>query len=231
MSKIFLGDCLESMKSMPDCSVDSIVTDPPYGMDFQSCWTEKNRRKPKIPNDKKPFIWWLHEAYRVMKTDSALICFTDWKNQEVWRTAIDAAHFQIRSHVIWDRCSHGMGDLKSSFGPQHDVIWFATKGKFKFPNIRPKSVIRSMRVSGDALMHPNEKPVDLMEQLVSAVTPTNGTVLDPFMGSGTTGVACKNLGFDFVGCEMNPEYAAIAEKRISANQVALKQRTSDGPRA
>lgn len=109
-----------------------------------------------------------------------------------------------------------MGDLKSSFAPMHDTIWFATKGKFQFPGKRPKSVIRSQRVAGDKLTHPNEKPVDLMEQLISAITSPGGIVLDPFAGSGTALVAAKKLGFQYVGIEREKEYCEIAEKRLEA---------------
>ena len=63
--------------------------------------------------------------------------------------------------------------------------------------------------------HPTIKPIKLMEYLIKLVTPPNGTVLDPFMGSGSTGVACKNLGFDFIGIELNEEYLEIAKKRIN----------------
>lgn len=73
----------------------------------------------------------------------------------------------------------------------------------------------SKRERGEGNVHPTVKPVKLMEYLIKLVTPPGGTVLDPFMGSGTTGVAAKQLGFSFVGCEMNPEYLAIAEKRIA----------------
>lgn len=203
------------MKTLADNSVDAIVTDPPYGMDFQSAWrSDKTKRFSKISNDKKPFIWFLPQAFRVLKSGGAMLCFSDWKNQNTWKEAIETAGFDVKSQVIWDREIHGMGDLYGAFGPQHDVIWFATKGKFKFPNKRPKSVIRSQRITAEKLVHPNEKPIDLMQNLITSITPPNGTVLDPFMGSGSTGVACKNLGFDFIGCEMNDEYIEIAKRRI-----------------
>ncbi len=69
-------------------------------------------------------------------------------------------------------------------------------------------------VSPQANFHPTVKPIKLMEYLIKLVTPPNGTVLDPFMGSGSTGVAAKQLGFKFIGCEMSEEYMQIAEKRI-----------------
>lgn len=206
------GDCLELMKTLPDGSVDSIITDPPYGMDYQSNMTDKKR--PKIANDKRPFIWFLQDAFRILKDGGGMLSFTDWKNQETWRQAIELAGFKVRSQVIWNREAHGMGDLSAAFGPQHDVIWFATKGSFKFHRKRPKSVVSSLRIQGAALTHPNEKPVNLMEQLIEAVTPPNGIVLDPFMGSGSTGVAARNLNREFIGIELDESYFEIATKRI-----------------
>lgn len=215
-SDLHLGDCLEILKQIPDQSVDLVLTDPPYGMDFQSDWKkDKSKRFPKIINDKKPFIWFLNDAFRVTKNGGAIACFTDWKNQETWRMAIEIAGFQIKSHVIWDRDVHGMGDLKSSFGPRHDVVWFATKGKFSFKNKRPASVIRSRRPIGDSIIHPNEKPIELMESLIHSLSTQHDIVLDPFMGSGSTGVATKNLNRHFIGIEKDENYFEIARKRIN----------------
>lgn len=211
------GDCLELMKTIPDKSVDSIITDPPYGMDYQSAWRSKGERFKKILNDKNPFIWFLYDAYRVLKDGGAIACFSDWKNAETWRQAIEWAGFSIKSQVVWNREVHGMGDLKSSFGPQHDIVWFAVKGTFTFHDKRPKSVINSKRISGEKLLHPNEKPISLMEDLIRAITPINGSVFDPFMGSGSTGVACKNLKRNFIGIEKDETYFKIAEKRINGN--------------
>lgn len=227
---ILQGDCLEKLKTLEPNSVDALVTDPPYGIDYQSAWrTDKNKRLKKISNDKQPFIWWLHDAFKVVKDGGALVCFCRWDVQEAFRLAIEWAGFDVKSQVIWDREHHGMGDLASAFGPQHDVIWFATKGKFKFPSKRPKSIVRSQRISGDKLVHPNEKPVDLMAQLIRAVTPPGGTVLDPFAGSGATGVAAVSEGFKFIGIEQNPEYTQIAEKRIyHAIPKATKQYAMEG---
>lgn len=205
------GDSLEVLKGFPDNYFDAFITDPPYGMDYQSNRSEK--KKAKIANDRKPFIWFLYDAYRTCKNGGSILSFTDWKNQEAWRFAIELAGFTVRSQVIWNRIGHGMGDLKSSFGPQHDVIWFATKGKFTFPGKRPKSVLSAMRINGTTLIHPNEKPVKLMEELIEAVTPENGLVCDPFVGSGATAAAALNTGRRFVGIELSKEYVEIARRR------------------
>lgn len=222
---LYLGDCLEVMKQLPDGSVDAVITDPPYGVDYQSAWrSDKAQWKPKIANDTKPFIWWLHDAYKMTVMGGALLSFCRWDVQEAFKQAIGWAGFTIKSQIIWDREVHGMGDLKGQFAPQHDVVWFASKGRCELRGTRPKSVIRSKRISAEVLTHPNEKPVDLMGDLIVKVTDTGRTVLDPMMGSGTTGVACANLGRKFIGIEIEPKYFDIACKRIE--QAQMQERLS-----
>lgn len=217
MISLHHGDCLELMKQIPDASIDLVLTDPPYGMDYQSARrTDKSKRFNKIANDKKPFIWFLYDAFRVLKDGGSIACFSDWKNQEHWKQAILIAHFDIKSQVIWDRRVHGMGDLKKSFGPQHDVIWFATKGAFEFAGKRPKSVMSHQRISGDKLVHPNEKPIQLNQGLIESLSREGDTILDPFMGSGSTGVAARNLNRKFIGIEKDEAYFKIAKKRIES---------------
>jgi len=208
------GDCLRLMLDLEPGSVDACITDPPYGIDYQSSRTTDKRAK--IANDTKPYIWWLPHAYRAMKADSCLVCFTRWDVQEIFRAAIECAGFTVKSQVIWDRCIHGMGDLKGSFAPQHDVVWFATKGNFKLPGKRPKSVLRCQRLQGEELTHPNEKPIGIMGELILATTKTGGVVLDPFMGSGVSGAACAKLGREYIGVELDDVHFDTARRRILA---------------
>jgi len=211
---LYHGDCLEVMRSIPEKSIDAVITDPPYGIDYQSVWRIGSERKPKIENDKRPFIWWLNEAFRVTNDKGVLLTFCDWRYQDLWKSVIEVAGYSIKSHVIWDRDWHGLGDLNGQFAPQHDIIWFATKGDFSFQNGRPKDVIRSRRLPAEDLVHPNEKPSSLMQILANSVTGAFSTILDPFMGSGTTGVACVQTGRNFIGIEIDEGYFKIAEKRI-----------------
>ena len=224
---IIQGDCLIEMKKLEALSFDGIVTDPPYGIDFQSAWRiDKEQHKPKIANDTRPFIWWLYDAYRLIKSPGVLICFCRWDVQDTFKMAIEVAGFDIKSQVIWDRQSHGMGDLEGSFAPQHDVIWFATKGNFKFAGERPKSIIHSMRLSGADLSHPNEKPIDLMRKLIKPLF-TKAHILDPFCGSGSTGVACRDLGLEFTGIEIDPIYVELANLKITGIDPHSEQATFD----
>ena len=208
-------NCLDGMKQIKDNSVDLILTDPPYGIDYQSSWkTDKTKRHKKIKNDKQPYIWWLLEANRILKDDGSLLCFCRWDTAESFKLAIEWAGFIIKSQVIWGREHHGMGDLKSSFAPQHDTIWFTTKGEFIFPNKRPKSIIRSKRLGGEQLTHPNEKPVDLIEQLILSTSEENDLIADFFGGSGSTYEACIKLKRNYIGFELDEKYFEIINNRI-----------------
>ena len=208
MRTLIQGDCLQEMKRLKTESVDAVITDPPYGIAYA------NQAGKRVLNDERPFIWWLYDAYRIAATGGALVCFCRWDVQEAFRWAIEIAGFKVKSQVIWDRGVHGMGDTKSAFGPRHDVIWFATKGKFEFPGRRPQSVLGFRRLL-NGLIHPTQKPVELMEYLVRAVCPDEGLVLDPFMGSGSTGVACIRSGRRFIGIEQDEEHYKNANKRMS----------------
>jgi len=211
---IINGDCLHVMRDLPDKCVDAVITDPPYGIDFQSRRTNKEKRHKKIANDKRPFIWWLYDAYRVTKDGGALLCFCRWDVQEVFRQAIEWAGFKIKSHVIWDRGTHGMGDLKASYAPQHDIIWFAIKNGFSFGGNRPHSVLRCQRLPAKKLNHPNEKPIELMVQLIMHVTKEGSLVLDPFLGSGTTAIAALNMGRRIIGIELDRQHYRICLDRV-----------------
>lgn len=213
--KLMHGDCLELLPTLPDGSVDAVVTDPPYGMAFQSNRPKASAKKAAIAGDERPFIWFLPQAFRVLKAGGAIVCFTDWKNQEIWRVALECAGFTVRSHCVWDRGVHGMGDLKASFAPQHDVFWFATKGAFAFTRGRPKSVMRHLRPSREATPHPTAKPDELMTNLCRSVCPEGGVVLDPFMGSGATGAGAAAAGCGFIGMELDRGYFDFAVQKLA----------------
>jgi len=215
LNKVYQGDCLEVMKDIPDKSIDCVITDPPYGIDYQSARrTDKTKWKPKISNDKSPFTIWTDEAFRVMKDNTGILCFTRWDTEQEFRNALTKSGFICKQQIIWDKEVHGMGDLTGDFAPQHENIIFAHKGRFTFKGKRPKSIFRSQRVTPTELKHPNEKPIDLMEKLVSAITIENDIILDLFAGSGTTGVACQNLNRNFILIEKEPEYVEIIKQRL-----------------
>lgn len=211
------GDSLTVLRQMEPESVDAIITDPPYGIGYQS-GNRKIEVMGKIANDNAPFIWFLYDAFRVLKSGTsgqgALVCFTRWDVEQVFIDAIRLAGFNVKSEVIWNKVTHGMGDLKAQFAPMHENIVFAIKGKFTFPGHRPNDLVTHQKLNGPQMIHPTEKPVSLLADLITAVTKPGDLILDPFAGSGSTLVAAKKTGRRFIGIELDDEYFEKAQRRI-----------------
>ena len=203
------------IKNIPDNSVKLVLTDPPYGIDFQSNRIkDKEKRKKKILNDKIPFTGFIESLNRVLMPQSAVMIFTRWDVQQNFIDELNKNGFKVKNIIIWDKQIHGMGDLKRSYGNRYESILFCANNEFRFPQKRPQDIISVRRVLPTNLVHPNEKPVELLETLIRQTTNTNDIVLDCFAGSGSTGVACINTNRKFIGMELDQKYFDIASKRI-----------------
>ena len=193
-------------------SVDAIITDPPYGINYAS------QTGASIKNDKSPFIWFLYDAFRGLKSGTSgrgsLVCFTRWDVQQTFIGAMKLAGFNVRSEVIWNKVIGGQGDLKAQFSPSHENIIFAIKGKFSFPGHRPKDLITFQKLNSSQMVHPTEKPVGLLANLITSVTKPGDLIVDPFAGSGSTLVAAKKTGRRFIGIELDDEHFEKAQRRI-----------------
>lgn len=210
---IIHADSLTVLRQMETESVDAIVTDPPYGINYQS-GNRKVNPHGKIANDNAPFIWFLFDAFRVLKPGGSIICFTRWDVEQTFIDAMKLAGFTVKSEVIWDKVTRGMGDLKAQFAPSHENIVFAIKGKYSFPGQRPRDLVTFSKLNGSQMIHPTEKPVGLLTQLITAVTKPGDLILDPFAGSGSTCVAAKKTGRRFIGIEVADEHFEKASRRI-----------------
>lgn len=191
---LYLGDCLEILPTLG--KVDAVVTDPPYGMVFKS-----NRRTvahAAIANDGDTTL--LAMACEIPAAHSRYV-FCRWDNiRDVPKP---------RSFITWVKNSWSMGDLEHEHARQTEGALFYPGESHFFPRGRPADVVFAPRTGNEN--HPTEKPVALMQQVVEW---TSGLVLDPFMGSGTTGVACAKLGRRFIGIELEERYFSIACRRI-----------------
>ena len=198
-------------------AVDLVLTDPPYGIDFQSHMKkDKTKWMPKIKNDKEPFTGFISEMRRIVKPTGAVMVFTRWDVQQKFIDAMTINGMRPKNIIIWDKVMHGMGDLKRAYGSRYESIIFWANNGFRFNGKRPTDIIRCQRVSASRLIHPNEKPVELLETLIKQCTKPGDTVMDMFMGSGSTGVACVNTGRDFIGIELDKGYFDIAKARIKS---------------
>lgn len=212
MNKIIQGCCLEIMKTLKDCSVDLCIADPPYGISYQSARRiDKNDWKPKIENDETPFVDWIKPLYAKMKDGGRLVCFYRWDVQDLFLEEIIAAGFTVKSQIVWDKVSHGMGDLKGEFAPQHELMIYATKGRYEFKGNRPKTIYRHTRINGTDLIHPNQKPLSLMAAIIRDISSKDELIFDPFSGSGVVHNAAIQEGRNSISSELSEYYFNIGD--------------------
>lgn len=212
MINLLMGDCLERMKEIPSGSVDMVLTDPPYGMDFQSNYRKEKYSKIKNDNCLSWIDVWVDELFRVSADNTAHYVFCSFHNIDKFKQGLEKK-FKIKNMLVWEKNNTSMGDLKADFAPKYEMIIFIQKGR-RFINGKRDPNILKFKRTGNKL-HPTQKPVDLMQYLLEKFSDEGATILDPFMGSGSTGVACKNLNRSFIGIEMDETYFKIAEKRIN----------------
>jgi site-specific DNA-methyltransferase (adenine-specific) len=212
--RMILGDSLEALKSLPSGSVDAVITDPPYGIGFK--YTGYKDDPSAYPEMMRA---WISEAHRVAKPGAA---FFVWQAQP----PVPRFHEWFPKHYrIMAACKNFVqiypGPAYAAFDPV--VVWWKDGAKPYSAGTGTRdwfiadTTPGGRKRRGEAKIgHPCPRPLDHMVHVVSQWCPPGGTVLDPFAGSGTTGVACVRSGRGFIGIEIVPEYHAIAEKRISA---------------
>lgn len=199
-----LGDSLVLSREITPESVDLILVDPPYGLSFNS--NHRTRRFGEIANDSAPFIWWILDAYKMLRDGGRVLCFCRWDTKWIFELAFKLAGFNVKSEIIWVKNNWGMGDLRGQVAPQHESIIYATKGRYEFVNGRPKSVILSDRVAGTEMIHPNQKPVELMKQLLCSYSSEDELVVDLFAGVFTVAKACEETNRNHISVEINEEF-------------------------
>ena len=232
MEGLHHGDCLEVMKDIPDNSVDLVLTSPPYNLGHSK---RKDGYHPKASRVKyngykddlrldeyeKWQVDFLNECLRVL-SDRGLIFYNHKQRHKNFKFfhplfLFNASRFNILQNIIWSR-SGGTNFNIGRFVNSHEDIIVGYKTK-KFMKVCKESekqfdVWKINQSKGDN--HPASFPLEIPTRILNAFSKyENLVVLDPFMGSGTTGVACQNLGRKFLGIEMDDKYFEIAKKRIS----------------
>ena len=214
--KLYQGDCLEIMGGIKDKSVDLIVTDPPYLMNYQSNRRKKEDRFDKIKNDKGNYMLiqdYLEECHRIMKDNTAIYCFCSWHNIDFFKNEFEK-HFKLKNILVWNKNNHGTGDLKGSYAPKHEFILFGHKGRTLLREKRIADVIDCPKISSNKLTHPTEKPQDLLEIFIKQSSDVGSIIFDGFMGTGSCGIAAEKLNRNFIGIELDEKYFNIAKNRL-----------------
>lgn len=217
-------DCLDGLREVPDHSVDLIVTDPPYFLSMGHAGSKTNAQSVQLNSNRAfndlaicaPFYRQLFEEFaRVLKETGSFYFFTDWRGYAYYFPMINAA-LPVRNLIVWDKKS-GPGSFYSF---AHELIIFGTyRSKTKAgvgSNVWREAAFSSGARSTDGeKVHPTQKPVALLTRMIEDSTEPGAVVLDTFMGSGTTAVACLKSGRQFIGFELDGQYHAIAQQRIA----------------
>ena len=222
--KLINGNCLDTLKNIPNESIDLIVTDPPYPTTSRGNAGNSGGMLQKDINKKgKVFTYnninckeYAPEFYRLLKDGSHCYVMTNHINLiDMLNTFTDVGFHFIKS-LIWNKGNKIMGQYYMS---QYEYILFFRKGKGKKINNCGTSDILSIsnkktKDKGGKNIHDTEKPIELMEVLVNNSSQENELVLDPFMGVGSTGIACIKNNRNFIGIEIDENYFTIAKERM-----------------
>ncbi len=211
--RIIEGDSLKVLPSLPSESVDLVVTDPPYGISYHSGYYKNGNPFDKIIGDDKPTFSFIKDCLRVLKNNSALFCFC---RIDVFPQLFNELKDFYVNTIVWVKDNWSAGDLTSNFGNQYELIVYAIKGRPKIRGKRYSNVWQFPRVTATELSHPTEKPVDLIERLVKTLSDEDNIILDPFLGSGTTMLACRNLNRSCIGVDISPNYSLLSSKRTQS---------------
>jgi len=224
MVKLIHDDCLDTMKTIEDKSIDLIVTDPPYpttrrgdaGNAGGMLQKEINKKGKVFTHNNIDVSQYASECYRVLKDGSHFYIMTNHVNLINMINTCTSAGFHFIKSLIWDKGNKIMGQFYMS---QFEYILFFRKGKgIKINNCGTSDILnvpnKKTKDENGKNLHDTEKPVKLMQILIENSSKENDIVLDPFSGICSTGIACINSNRSFIGIELDEAYFNIAKKRI-----------------
>jgi modification methylase len=247
MNSIISGDCIETMQSLPEASVDMVFADPPYNLQLEGELHRPNNSRV----DGVEEAWdrfddfasydrfseaWLSAARRILKPEATLWVIGSYHNIFRVGARLQDLGFWILNDVVWRKTNPMPNFRGRRFTNAHEtMIWCARdrEGRYRFNYEAMKSLNDDLQMRSDWLLpicsggerlkdgagkkaHPTQKPEALLHRVILASTQPGDLVLDPFFGTGTTGVVAKRLGRNYIGIERDPGYIATAEKRLSA---------------
>lgn len=231
---LYCGDAGDVLRDVPERSVDLLVTDPPYGQEWQSNW--RGERFAQLAGDDAAgaagVVAILRQAVARLRPRRHVYVFGP-------SVLADDLHLAGVTELVWDKGCMGAGDLTSPWGKQHEPITFgaahfskgeraAGRGQLT-ARMRQGSVLAVQRPSGSGVKrHPTEKPVALLRMLVESSSSLGEAVLDPFAGSGSTLIAALMEGRRALGIELDPGYCDLIVRRLRWVEQILDQLDTDG---
>ena len=236
MNKLINGDALKEMDRMIEegIKVDAVITDPPFNLVKKQGGTIHLFRQSEVSKrdniSKKTMSYdtnfnqtnWLLKLKKIIKKGGNIIIFNDWENMGEIAKTLRNNGFSIKQMGHWQKTNPLPSEWKRRIVAGREYYLHAIKKGEKHTFNHKENVWNGVITGGLTKgsekkhgKHPNQKPIYLMKELIEIFTNESETVFDPFMGSGTTGVACKILNRNFIGVELDKDYYEIAKERIS----------------
>ena len=211
------GDARVLTDTLEDESIDLLLTDPPYGIDYRSNRRWATKAPEKIEGDGTQeeasdlLADVLSKSIAKLKQDAHVLVFCSWRGEPWVRDVMEKTGLVVKSSIIWEKEGHSAGDVKRSFAPCHERIVHAIKGS---PVVKPRirDVIKIPRAARK--LHPFEKPVDLLTTLINSTTEEGSLVFDPFAGSASTCKAAHGLNRLFIAYEIDDAHYAVGKESL-----------------
>jgi len=239
LGRVHRAEALRALEQLPDDCVDALITDPPYSSggftrsdraaDPSSKYIRDGFREYKSfsgdGRDARSWVrWvsmWIHEGMRVVREGGFFLVFTDWRQLPSLTDALQAGGAIWRGVIAWDKGRGARAPHKGFFKHQCEYVVWGTRGTSRAANWGgPWNGSFTVPVIASEKRHMTAKPVRLLRELVQCAPP-GGIVLDPFAGSGTTGIACAREGRRFLGFELSSHYAAVATASLEGEASGL----------
>ena len=214
------GDSLQILQELKDECIDIVLTDPPYGINYvsnRSIYEDTITKRGLLNDGKIDAFDLLDKTCQILLNKTAknahLYFFCSWSVFSSFE-AIISKYFTIKTPIIWDKGNKGSGDLENDWGNQTEIILFCVKGK-KLINKRRGNIISVPRLHTSKMIHPTQKPVELLKEILEVSYLENDFIVDPFMGSGSTIKACQDINAKCLGVELDEEMFQIANNIIN----------------
>ncbi len=236
-NRTYLYDCVEGINKLINSNVviDLVIADPPYVISRKSNFASmKDRKNSRVGTDfgdwDKEFNnqQWLESIYKVLKPGGSLLVFNDFKKSSIIAEICQKLGFIYKDTIIWQKTNPMPRNRDRRYAPDIEMLQWYVKpgGNWVFnrqDSTMERSVLKFPSESGGGFKryHPTQKPVKLIEYLISIHSNKGDIILDPFMGSGTTGVASMNSDRSFIGFDIDEKYVSISNKRTMFKQQKL----------
>ena len=214
------GNCLEVLETLQDGCIDLVLTDPPYGIEYvsnRSIYDGTITKRGLLNDGKEEAFELLDKACEILQRKTAenahLYFFCSWSVFSKFENII-SKYFTIKTPIVWDKGNKGSGDLENDWGNQTEIIIYCVKGK-KLVNARRGNIINVSRLHTSRMVHPTQKPDELIRQILEVSATAGDFVVDPFMGSGSTIKVCNEMKLKALGIELDQEMFNIANQYIN----------------